>query len=243
MTVQPQNDFPGWRMVYEYWREIESFSCRICAYHIVCYMCNDPINSFHCRLATTSRDVACFIHNKEHAFESGPSDRKQNGGAFFSSDGWWGDLNQVLWWCAILCIFRVVLMLEGQKCSINTYDRRKYRFFSCRILFNWIICGQLLIVSTLVNISSGRDIFCHECCCPRKVNISNVNFTWKITNWHLFLQNILIRVYHHEVHSDCHNRVRSEPNYFSFNTVDTKSCLTGLLATINMICLFGFVIM
>ena len=46
-------------------------------------MCNDPIDSFHYRFATTSRDVACFIHNKEHAFESGPSDRKQNGGAFF----------------------------------------------------------------------------------------------------------------------------------------------------------------
>ena len=46
-------------------------------------MCNDPIDSFHYRFTTTSRDVACFIHNKEHAFESGPSDRKQNGGAFF----------------------------------------------------------------------------------------------------------------------------------------------------------------
>ena len=129
MTVQRQNDFPGWRMLCEYWREIESFSCRICAYHIVCYMCNDPIDSFHHRFATTSRDVACFIHNKEHAFESGPSDRKQNGGACFSSDGWWGELSQVLWWCAILCIFCVVLMLKTIKCSINTYDRRKYRFF------------------------------------------------------------------------------------------------------------------
>ena len=119
MTVQRQNDFPGWRMVCEYWREIESFSCRICAYHIVCYMCNDPIVSFHRRFATstTSRDVACFIHNKEYAFESGPNDRKQNGGACFSSDGWWGELSQVLWWCAILCIFRVVLMLKPIKCS------------------------------------------------------------------------------------------------------------------------------
>ena len=35
------------------------------------------------RFATTSRDGICFIHNKEYAFESGPSDRKQNGGAFF----------------------------------------------------------------------------------------------------------------------------------------------------------------
>ena len=92
-------------------------------------MCNDPIDSFHYRFATTSRDVACFIHNKEHAFESGPGDRKQNGGAFFSSDGWWGELNRVLWWCAILCIFRVVLMLKAIKCSIKTYDHRKYRFF------------------------------------------------------------------------------------------------------------------
>ena len=129
MTVQRQNNFPGWRMVCEYWREIESFSCRICAYHIVCYMCNDPISSFHYRFATTPRDVACFIHNKEHAFESGPSDLKKNGGAFFSGDGWYGGLNQVLWWCAILCIFCVVLMLKAIKCSINTYDRRKYRFF------------------------------------------------------------------------------------------------------------------
>ena len=128
MTVQRQNYFPGWRMVCEYWREIESFSCRICAYHIVCYMCNDPIDSFHHRFATTSRDVACFMHNKEHAFESGPSDRKQDGGAFFSSDGWWGELSQVLWWCAILCIFRVVLMLMAIKCSINTFDRCKFFF-------------------------------------------------------------------------------------------------------------------
>ena len=59
-------------------------------------MCNDPIDSFHYRFATTSRDVACLIHNKEHAFESCPSDRKQNGGAFFFSDGWWGELSQVL---------------------------------------------------------------------------------------------------------------------------------------------------
>ena len=124
MTVQRQNDFPGWRMVCEYWREIESFSCRICAYHIVCYMC-----SFHYRFATTSRDKPCLIHNKEHAFESCPSDRKQNDGAFFSSDGWWGELSQVLWWCAILCSFRVALMLKAIKCSINTYDRCKYRFF------------------------------------------------------------------------------------------------------------------
>ena len=50
---------------------IESCSCRICAYHIVCYMCNDRIDSFHCRFTTTSRDAACFIDNKEHAFESG----------------------------------------------------------------------------------------------------------------------------------------------------------------------------
>ena len=86
-------------------------------------------SSFHYRFASTSRDVACFIHNKEHAFESGPSDRKQNGGAFFSSDGWWCELSQMLWWCTILCISRVVLMLKAIKCSINTYDRRKYRFF------------------------------------------------------------------------------------------------------------------
>ena len=32
---------------------------------------------------------------------------------FFSSDGWWGELSQVFWWCAILCIFRVVLMLKA----------------------------------------------------------------------------------------------------------------------------------
>ena len=48
---------------------------------------------------------------------------------FFSSDGWWGELSQVLWWCAILCSFRVALMLKAIKCSINTYDRCKYRFF------------------------------------------------------------------------------------------------------------------
>ena len=88
-----------------------------------CWQFSSPIR------CATSRDVACFIHNKEHAFESGPSDRKQNGGACFSSDGWWGELSQVLWWCAILCIFPVVLMLKAIKCSINTYDRRKYRFF------------------------------------------------------------------------------------------------------------------
>ena len=165
MTVQRQNDFPGWRMVCEYWREIESFSCRICAYHIVCYMCNDPIDSFHHRFATTSRDVACFIHNKEHAFESGPSDRKQNGGACFSSDGWWGELSQVLWWCAILCIFRVVLMLKAIKCSINTYDRRKYRFFRVVYsLMNGIFCPSVRLsvchtFLTMFPLSYHHEIF------------------------------------------------------------------------------------
>ena len=86
-------------------------------------------------LRTTSRDAECFIHNKEHAFESSPSDRKQNGGALFSSDGWWGESSRVLWRCAILCILRVVLILKSIKCSINTYDHRKYRFF-VRIVYS-----------------------------------------------------------------------------------------------------------
>ena len=48
---------------------------------------------------------------------------------FFFSNGWWGELSRVLWWCAILCIFRIVLMLKAIKCSMNTYDRSKYHFF------------------------------------------------------------------------------------------------------------------
>ena len=56
----------------------------------------------------------------------------------FSSDGWWGELSRVLWWCAILCIFRVVLMLKSVKCSINTYDHRKYRFLAAtKQLYKW----------------------------------------------------------------------------------------------------------
>ena len=42
---------------------------------------------------------------------------------------WWGELSRVLWWCAILRIFRVVSMFKAIKHSMNTNDRRKYRVF------------------------------------------------------------------------------------------------------------------